>query len=695
MSLADDLRYGVFLVGTLLLTANTSFCEPLKVDLTEGKREIVYELTDYSMMKPSPSRVRVKLDSDVKATFKQMFNAKDTKPWSYSEEVLTSIELSGDSLSFSYQNKSGKREDAVNTHIYILHPTGSKVLCGGQESIRLRGGKVFNESLVPNEETNLYQTADKIDAFLNSIPDSNEPPTLSSAGKTLLVKVADEEDRNAYERLMDRIPGKTGLVISFAMKGTKYVMESVEDDRRTQLLELTDGGYSLTKLDLYGVKQAKRTLLAKNIGRKIDLSFKHTFGKPVYLLAHQISFEDAQKARRSDLRDLVMNFSLSKNQGIEGDADGILGFLQGKWDWISGGVDVWEVKEESQSFEIIANRLTMRAIVRPPKVFAGRVRGGNDWKVKAREFSITDPVQKNGEQYILTLRETERDRTTKLGVSRMTPIHDHVRFATLDSDMKEEVKVGVFRNASRSAAGAVTGNYDVLKGSCWCMMAETHRTGYLCFGETGQMLIFESDLSVIWITDPLLIERNDDRFVFKLPAERGLILDRTNVRTAAERGRPDMYLALSTEKPSWAWGKITETGIEFPVSKIMRKPSEAKFKKLKSRMPIGLFGDTDARLKALEAIASSRKGSHEDGEQIDPNGSNSQWAENACINNLRRIDAAKEQWAFRSGAKTGAVIVSEANAYIKDGAPRCPAGGTYTYNNLGVNPTCGVSGHVL
>ena len=68
---------------------------------------------------------------------------------------------------------------------------------------------------------------------------------------------------------------------------------------------------------------------------------------------------------------------------------------------------------------------------------------------------------------------------------------------------------------------------------------------------------------------------------------------------------------------------------------------------------------------------------------------------NACINNLRQIDAAKEQWALSSGATTGAVTISEVNAYIKDGTPNCPAGGTYAYNNLGADPTCGVSGHVL
>lgn len=68
---------------------------------------------------------------------------------------------------------------------------------------------------------------------------------------------------------------------------------------------------------------------------------------------------------------------------------------------------------------------------------------------------------------------------------------------------------------------------------------------------------------------------------------------------------------------------------------------------------------------------------------------------NACINNLRQIDAAKEQWALATGATTGAVTDAEVNAYIKDGTPSCPAKGTYDYEDLGTSPTCDVSGHVL
>ena len=69
---------------------------------------------------------------------------------------------------------------------------------------------------------------------------------------------------------------------------------------------------------------------------------------------------------------------------------------------------------------------------------------------------------------------------------------------------------------------------------------------------------------------------------------------------------------------------------------------------------------------------------------------------NACINNLRQIDGAKEQWALEQKKDQGATLVaSEVNAYIKGGAPTCPASGTYTYNTVGTPPGCGVAGHSL
>jgi regulatory protein YycI of two-component signal transduction system YycFG len=70
---------------------------------------------------------------------------------------------------------------------------------------------------------------------------------------------------------------------------------------------------------------------------------------------------------------------------------------------------------------------------------------------------------------------------------------------------------------------------------------------------------------------------------------------------------------------------------------------------------------------------------------------------NACINNLRQIDAAKQQWALEKN-KTADAIPTEQDLlpYFKDGIfPACPSGGTYAINAVGEMPTCSIPGHVL
>ena len=73
---------------------------------------------------------------------------------------------------------------------------------------------------------------------------------------------------------------------------------------------------------------------------------------------------------------------------------------------------------------------------------------------------------------------------------------------------------------------------------------------------------------------------------------------------------------------------------------------------------------------------------------------------NSCINLLRQIDAAKNQWALETG-KTGDALPTEHDIapYLKldaDGnIPKCPAGGTRTINAANVSPACSIAGHVL
>ena len=73
----------------------------------------------------------------------------------------------------------------------------------------------------------------------------------------------------------------------------------------------------------------------------------------------------------------------------------------------------------------------------------------------------------------------------------------------------------------------------------------------------------------------------------------------------------------------------------------------------------------------------------------------------ACINNMRLLDAAKEQYALEND-KDGTVTPGTADVtpYLKSNTmPVCPAGGTYTLNDVDTRPTCDKSGspdlHVL
>jgi hypothetical protein len=71
--------------------------------------------------------------------------------------------------------------------------------------------------------------------------------------------------------------------------------------------------------------------------------------------------------------------------------------------------------------------------------------------------------------------------------------------------------------------------------------------------------------------------------------------------------------------------------------------------------------------------------------------------QNACSNNLRMIDGAKQRWALENDKKAGDVpTAADLKPYFKSGVfPVCPAGGTYTIGAVSNAPTCSVPGHQL
>jgi prepilin-type N-terminal cleavage/methylation domain-containing protein len=73
---------------------------------------------------------------------------------------------------------------------------------------------------------------------------------------------------------------------------------------------------------------------------------------------------------------------------------------------------------------------------------------------------------------------------------------------------------------------------------------------------------------------------------------------------------------------------------------------------------------------------------------------------NACINNLRQIDGAANEFALEARKTTGAAISfpTDLTPYIKLNAnsslPPCPAGGSYSDPSVGGTPTCSLGNTV-
>ena len=71
---------------------------------------------------------------------------------------------------------------------------------------------------------------------------------------------------------------------------------------------------------------------------------------------------------------------------------------------------------------------------------------------------------------------------------------------------------------------------------------------------------------------------------------------------------------------------------------------------------------------------------------------------NSCINNLRQIEGAKQQWALEQKmSDTDTPADGVAGLYIKNGFPKCPTSGTYTTGKVNEDPKCNASAgdHIL
>jgi hypothetical protein len=74
-----------------------------------------------------------------------------------------------------------------------------------------------------------------------------------------------------------------------------------------------------------------------------------------------------------------------------------------------------------------------------------------------------------------------------------------------------------------------------------------------------------------------------------------------------------------------------------------------------------------------------------------------QQAANACINQLRQLDGAKQQWALENKKSVEAIPTAQDLApYFKDNVlPSCPSGGKYDIRAVKDVPTCSIANHAL
>jgi hypothetical protein len=69
----------------------------------------------------------------------------------------------------------------------------------------------------------------------------------------------------------------------------------------------------------------------------------------------------------------------------------------------------------------------------------------------------------------------------------------------------------------------------------------------------------------------------------------------------------------------------------------------------------------------------------------------------SCMNNLRQIEAAKNEWALETSKTTGAEPTEQdLLPYLTGGAfPVCPSGGVYTIGAIGTPPSCSIHGPLI
>lgn len=150
---------------------------------------------------------------------------------------------------------------------------------------------------------------------------------------------------------------------------------------------------------------------------------------------------------------------------------------------------------------------------------------------------------------------------------------------------------------------------------------------------------------------------------------------------AAEISRLRKQIEILTNKLATAQGELTEAQANF---------SQATQQLGRARLALGMQGEHLAELQTnLVELQSQKQSIAAAGVAV--------LNQSTCLNQLRLIDSAKQQWALeKNKAMSARPSVRELTPYMKDNVfPVCPAGGIYFINAVEELPTCSVRGHLL
>jgi hypothetical protein len=151
--------------------------------------------------------------------------------------------------------------------------------------------------------------------------------------------------------------------------------------------------------------------------------------------------------------------------------------------------------------------------------------------------------------------------------------------------------------------------------------------------------------------------------------------------------------------------KNSTAGLQVADISRLRRQNQTLTNQLNEWRTVAAEYDAESRSNA-EHLATARLALQLQGEHLDQVQAENQQimdvsttviSRKTCINNLRLIDDAKQQWAADFNEPNDATPTEKDLApYFKDGAlPQCPEGGIYLLNRVDQVPTCSIASHVL